>query len=148
MRTSRILPRAVALGLAAGARSSLGPGAPLWAAGRGNTPRRCLVALAVAGEITMDKTPIVPERTKGPVLVQRSLSAAWGGALLARGRNGSIPLAAVAAALAAPVGAVAGVRWRAWWSEDHPAWVGGIIEDAVALALARFAAADHPDVLG
>lgn len=147
MRTFRILPRAVALGLAAGARSSLGPGAPLWVDARGNTPRRCLIALAVAGEITMDKTPIVPERTKGPVLVQRSLGGAWGAALLARDLNGSIPLAAVAAALAAPVGAVAGVRWRAWWSQGRPAWMGGVIEDAAALALARFAVADHPHTL-
>lgn len=136
MSTVRTLSRSLALGLAAGARGSLGPCAPLWACSEGRTLRRGLLALTIAGELMADKTPGIPPRTSGPVLLSRALGGAWGGALLAQNLGDPPSPAALVAAMAAPVGAAAGVRWRSRWSESRPAWQGAVIEDAVALTLA------------
>ncbi|SIO88714.1 hypothetical protein [Nocardiopsis sp. JB363] len=143
MSTSRILSRSLALGLAAGARSTLGPCAPLWAREE-RTSRRGLLALTIAGEFAVDKAPGIPPRTAAPALLSRVLGGAWGGALLARHLGGPVLPAAVVAAAAAPVGAVVGVRWRSWWSESRPAWEGAVIEDAVALTLACRAVSGIP----
>ncbi|AFR06665.1 hypothetical protein ACFV4I_01115 [Nocardiopsis alba] len=139
MRTP--LLRALALGLAAGARGTLGPCAPLWARARdeGRVGGRCLAALTVAGEMLGDKTPAVPARTEGPGLLFRAFSGAWGGTLLARRTGASVPLTAGICALTAPVGATLGVGWRSWWGERRPDWQGALMEDAVALSLARYA---------
>ena len=144
MSTSEILARSLALGLAAGARSTLGPCAPLWAREE-RTSRRGLLALTIAGELAADKAPGIPPRTAAPVLLSRVLGGAWGGALLARNLGGPVVLsAAVVAAVAAPVGAVVGVRWRSWWSESRPSWEGAVIEDAIALTLACYAVSGTP----
>lgn len=137
-RPSTVL-RAAALGLAAGSRSSLGPCAPLWARARthGHRGLRCSTALAVAGELAMDKMPGMPGRTAGPVLALRVLSGAVGGGLLARGLGEHVVPTAAIAALAVPVGAAAGVGWRAGWS--GPAHVDAVLEDAAALTLACLA---------
>ncbi|NKY99554.1 hypothetical protein [Nocardiopsis alborubida] len=126
--------RALLLGLAAGSRSTLG-GAPLWhSAGKG---KRVLLALAALGEFSGDKIPGIPSRTATPSLTARVVSAGTGGALLARGAGASPVLAVVLAAAAAPVGTLAGVGWRQYWSATgRPAWIGGAVEDACALALA------------
>ncbi|MEU3310110.1 hypothetical protein [Nocardiopsis sp. NPDC006832] len=144
MNTSRTLARSLALGLASGARGTLGPCAPLLARDEGRTLRRGLVALTITGELVADKTPGIPPRTSGPVLLSRSLAGAWGGALLARNLGGPVPPAVAVAALAAPMGAVVGVWWRSWWSGSRPAWEGAVIEDAVALALAWCAVSGTP----
>lgn len=136
MNTSRTLARSLALGLAAGARGTLGPCAPLLARDEERTLRRGLSALTIAGELVADKMPGIPPRTSGSVLLSRALGAAWGGALLARRLGGPVPPAVAVAAMAAPVGAAVGVRWRSWWGESRPAWEGAVIEDVVALALA------------
>ena len=131
--------RAAALGLAAGSRSSLGPCAPLWARARAHKRKglQCSTALAVAGELAMDKMPGMPGRTSGPVLAFRVLSGAVGGGLLARGLGERVVPAAAIAALAVPVSAAAGVGWRAGWS--GPAQVDAALEDAAALTLACLA---------
>lgn len=131
--------RAAALGLAAGSRSSLGPCAPSWAraGAREGKCRQCSTALAVAGELALDKMPGVPSRTSGPVLALRVLSGAMGGGLLARGLGERVVPAAAIAALAAPVSAAAGVGWRAGWT--GPPHVDAVLEDAAALALACIA---------
>lgn len=129
--------RAAALGLAAGARSTLG-GMPLW---DGAGPKvRAFLAVAALGEFAADKAPGMPSRTAAPSLAARVLSAGTGGFLLAR-RLGSPPLpAALVAAAVSPAGAVAGVEWRRYWSgTGRPAWAGGVIEDTCVLALARAA---------
>ncbi|MBR8743036.1 hypothetical protein [Nocardiopsis sp. MG754419] len=143
MSTLRILPRALALGLAAGARSTLGPCAPQWARARaeGRTRSQGLAALTIAGEFAMDKVPSLPARTEGVGLWARAFSGAWGGALLARNLGGHTVTTAAVAAVAAPVGALAGVGWRSWWSQGRPAWVGAVAEDVVALSLAGYAVA-------
>lgn len=140
MSTSGILARSLALGLAAGARSTLGPCAPLWARAQGRTPRRGLLALVIAGELVADKMPGIPPRTSGPVLLSRVLGGAWGGALLARNLGGPVLAAVAVAGAAAPVGAAVGVRWRSWWSGSRPPLERAVIEDAVALSLAFCAA--------
>ncbi|WDZ88587.1 hypothetical protein [Nocardiopsis sp. HUAS JQ3] len=134
--------RALLLGLAAGSRSTLG-GAPLWhSAGTG---KRALMALAALGEFSGDKLPGIPSRTAAPSLTARVVSAGTGGALLARGAGASPVLATVLAAAAAPVGTLAGVGWRRYWSgTGRPAWIGGVVEDACALALARTACRGLP----
>jgi uncharacterized membrane protein len=134
--------RALLLGLAAGSRSTLG-GVPLWhSAGKG---KRALMAVAALGEFSGDKIPGIPSRTAAPNLAARVLSAGTGGALLARGMGTSAVLAAVLAAAAAPVGTVAGVGWRQYWSgTGRPAWIGGVVEDVCAIALARAACRGLP----
>lgn len=144
MNTSRTLARSLALGLASGARGTLGPCAPLLARDEGRTLRHGLLALTITGELVADKTPGIPPRTSGPVLLSRALAGAWGGALLARNLGGPVPPAVAVAALAAPVGASVGVWWRSWWSGHRPAWEGAVIEDAVALALAWCAVSGTP----
>lgn len=131
--------RAILLGLAAGSRSTLGAAAPLWAGAttRGSAPVRCAVALAVSGELAADKLPNVPSRLSGPGAAIRVLAGGLGGALLARGLGEPVPAAAGIAAAAAPVGAVAGVRWRALWGTGRAAWVGAVLEDVAAIGLAR-----------
>lgn len=133
--------RAVALGLAAGARGTLGPIPPLWARARaeGRTKARRLAMAAVAGELAVDKVPGIPGRTDGPGTALRALSGAAGGALLARELEGPVALTSGIAAAVAPMGAKAGVRWRARWSTHRSPWVGAVLEDAVALTLARVA---------
>ena len=144
MNTSRTLARSLALGLASGARGTLGPCAPLLARDEGRTLRRGLLALTITGELVADKTPGIPPRTSGPVLLSRAIAGAWGGALLARNLGGPVPPAVAVAALAAPAGAAVGVWWRSWWSGSRPAWEGAVIEDAVALALAWCAVSGTP----
>ena len=137
--------RAVALGLAAGSRGTLGPCAPLWARARaeGHAKARRLSMVTIAGELAADKTPGIPSRTAGPMITLRALSGAAGGALLARELGSPVALTAGIAAAAAPVGAMAGVRWRARWGTHRSPWVGALLEDAVALTLARWAVTGH-----
>ncbi|WP_159943422.1 MULTISPECIES: hypothetical protein [unclassified Nocardiopsis] len=126
--------RAVLLGLATGVRGTLGS-TPLWVgAGTGG---RVLMGLVMLGEASGDKVPGIPSRLAWPSLVSRVVSAGTGGALLARGLGAPVVPAVVLAAAVSPLGAAAGVRWRGFWGRDgRPAWVGGVIEDACALALA------------
>lgn len=140
-----IVTRAVALGLAAGSRGALGPCAPLWARARaeGREKTRRLSMVAITGELVADKTPKIPSRTSGPMITLRTLSGATGGVLLARALGGPAVLTSGIAAVAAPVGAVAGVRWRARWGTHRSPWVGAVLEDAVALTLARWALSGH-----
>lgn len=129
--------RAVMLGLAAGSRSTLGS-APLWAVS--GTGKRALMAVAALGEFSMDKAPGIPSRLAWPSLAARILSAGTGGALLARTFGEPVVLTAAVAAAASSAGVAMGTRWRDHWSgTGHPAWVGGVIEDACALMLAQAA---------
>ncbi len=55
-------------------------------------------------------------------------------------------VAATIGAFTAFVVAMAGTRWRRHWSQNHPAWIGGVLEDTAAAAVARFAC--HLDAAG
>lgn len=150
-RSSRwsIVPRALALGVAAGSRSSLAVAAPTLAPPPGPgapSPRgaaaRTAALLAVAGEIAGDKRPEAPSRLAGPGAALRVTAGAVGAVQLARRRaTGAAP--AVAAALAGAAGAAAGAyggaAWRGLAVGRRPDWPGAVAEDVVALSLAAWA---------
>ena len=136
--------RAAALGLAAGARSSLGIAAPI-GLGTGTPAATGPIATTasaagVAGELVADKLPQAPDRTGVPGLPARFASSAVGAMMLAR-RDGARPTVPVlAAAAGTTAGAFGGQAWRRWAAQRVPDWPAALVEDAVALALA-FAAA-------
>lgn len=132
-----VLARAVALGLAAGGRATVGLGAPVVA--RGPKGARILLALAVAGELVGDKLPQTPDRTEPGSLAGRAVSGAIGGALLARrGGLGPAPAAALGG-VAALAGSFLGIGWRRGASGHVPDLAAALIEDAVVLGLATWA---------
>ncbi|MCO7275512.1 hypothetical protein [Cellulosimicrobium cellulans] len=146
--TTALLARALALGVAAGSRSSLGVAAPVlggWVGGDGPGVVGVLVrgtaAAGVAGELVGDKLPQTPSRLDPPGPVFRLASGALGGVLLARRRSG--PAGVVAAAVAGAAGAAAGTwggaAWRRLAVGSRPDWPGAVAEDAVALTLAALA---------
>jgi len=142
--TVPLVARALALGLAAGSRASLGVAAPLLADPR--TPPRVRVGLGlgVAGELVGDKLPWTPSRLENHGADGRAASGALGGVLLARRRRaggGALVAAGLAGAVGGVVGTGVGAAWRSavasrGWA-DLPA---ALAEDAVALALAAWAA--------
>ncbi|ARU52099.1 hypothetical protein CBR64_12070 [Cellulosimicrobium cellulans] len=153
-RTTTLLARALALGVAAGSRSSLGVAAPVlggWVGGRargsGDGPGalgvlvRGTAAAGVAGELVGDKLPQTPSRLDPPGPVFRLASGALGGVLLARRRTGPVGVvaAAVAGAAGAAVGTWGGAAWRRLAVGSRPDWPGAVAEDAVALTLAALA---------
>ncbi|MBN0039500.1 hypothetical protein JN535_04830 [Cellulosimicrobium cellulans] len=149
--TTALLARALALGVAAGSRSSLGVAAPVlagWVAGGSRDGSggpgllaRAGAAAGVVGEMVGDKLPQTPSRLAGPGPVFRLGSGAVGGVLLARRRTGPAGLVAAAAAGAAgaAVGTWGGAAWRRLAVGSRPDWPGAVAEDAVALTLAAWA---------
>lgn len=136
------LARAVALGLAAGSRTTLGAAAPVLA-GSARPAVRALAGLAVVGELVGDKLPVTPSRLEGPAPVARAASGALGAAVVARRRHagpaGTV-LAAACSGAAALVGTGFGAAWRAAVGRHRPDWHGALVEDVVALGLAAWAA--------
>ncbi|MFB7889361.1 hypothetical protein ACFCZ3_15085 [Cellulosimicrobium cellulans] len=149
--TAALLARALALGVAAGSRSSLGAAAPVlggWVGGgsRGGSGGPGLLARAgavagVVSEMVGDKLPRTPSRLDPPGPVFRLGSGAAGGILLARHRTGpaGVVAAAVAGAAGAAVGTWGGAAWRRLAVGSRPDWPGAVAEDVVALALAAWA---------
>ncbi|WP_435738492.1 hypothetical protein V5D56_07880 [Cellulosimicrobium sp. PMB13] len=142
-----LVVRSLALGVAAGSRSSLGVAGPVLAArpdgasGTGPVARGAAV-LAVAGEVVGDKLPSAPSRLAPPGPAFRMASGALGGARLARVRGGSgapVVVAAVAGALGAAAGTWGGAAWRGLAVGKRPDWPGAVAEDVVAVALAAWA---------
>lgn len=152
--TWSVVTASLALGCAAGSRSSLGIAGPVLAAPRAGstttggavTPRRRVARagalLAVAGEIVGDKLPEAPSRLDPPGPAVRMASGAAGSVALARGRGAGLA-ALVAAALAGAVGGAAGAWGGAAWRRAAvgrgPDWPGAVAEDAVALTLTAWA---------
>ncbi len=132
-----LLARALALGLAAGGRATLGIGAPVVA--RGPLAARVLLGLAVVGELVGDKLPQTPDRTEPGSLAGRAVSGAIGGAVLARrAGRGPVP-AAVLGGAAALAGSFLGIGWRRAAVGHLPAVPAALIEDAAVLGLAACA---------
>ena len=134
MRTSTLL-RCVALGMAAGVRSSWGLAGPVFT-GAAGSGRRLAAAVAVAGETAADKHPAVPDRLSAAGLAPRLLSGAAGAWVLARRRSDPPALPMMAAVAGVIAGSRAGVRWRAWAVDRVPDWQAALTEDAVAAVLA------------
>lgn len=132
-----LLARALALGLAAGGRATLGIAAPVVA--RGPVAARVLLGLAVAGELVGDKLPRTPDRTEPGSLAGRAVSGVIGGAVLARrAGRGPVPTAVLGGA-AALAGSFLGIGWRRAAVGRLPAVPAALIEDAVVLGLASYA---------
>jgi len=146
-----VMFRSAALGLSAGARSSLGVAAPVLHGRSGRPPgvrsrRRTAAAVTCVGwvlaELVADKLPQTPSRLDRGSLAARVATAVCGSALLCR-RAGEVPLLPLSAAAAgAAVGSYGGAAWRTWSSARAPAWLGAVLEDVVALVLAGTAARD------
>lgn len=147
-RRRGLLPRSAALGFAAGARSTLGVAGALVAARRapGRPARRfergrlAAGALAVGGELVVDKLPMTPSRLQTPSLVARIVSGAGGGAALARQAHARVAGPAVVGGVCAAAGALAGSAWRQAAAARMPPWCAAVAEDAAALLLTSFAA--------
>ena len=151
-----LVARSLALGLAAGARASLGLAAPVLGpapASRRGEPAayvrrppaslRTVAVLAVVGELVGDTLPATPSRLENHGPDGRAVSGAAGGLLLARRRRAPVAGTLVAAA-AGVAGAVAGTgvgaAWRsAFARRGWPDLPAALAEDVVALALATWA---------
>ncbi|HTZ44271.1 MAG TPA: hypothetical protein VMB79_10435 [Jatrophihabitans sp.] len=150
-----IYPRALALGLATGGRSTLGLAALAltsadtgsWLTGRW-TARAS--ALALTAELAADKLQAAPSRLEPAGLVPRLAAGAAAGAILARRTGEPAPAVAVAGLLGlagAAAGSVVGARWRGLVAgrqllgrlpADLPA---ALVEDGACLAAAGYATA-------
>jgi uncharacterized membrane protein len=153
------LLRVAALGVAAGMRSQA-PLALLALAVRGGRidagggilrllGARAVVPLAVAalaGELVGDKLPVTPSRLDPGPLGGRVVIGAAAGAALARSAGRGRTAGALAGGLGAAAGAYAGyhLRVRAARATGLADPVLGAVEDALALAVARYALAGGP----
>jgi uncharacterized membrane protein len=132
-----LVVKSFGLGLATGMRSSLGAAGPgLFRRTGVSTTGRALRALAVSGELVVDKLPNTPSRLEGPGVAFRASAGADGGLLLARHAGTASGACVLAATLGAAAGTYGGSFWRRWASDRRPDWQGALVEDAVALGLA------------
>jgi uncharacterized membrane protein len=123
--------RSLAAGAVSGLRSTLGP----TAAFHGERWNRILPALAL-GELIADKLP-VPARTIPPALAIRAIAGAVAGAALAGDAERDRWLGGALGALGAIGFSYAGAAYRERASRYVPNVVAALIEDGVALGLAR-----------
>jgi uncharacterized membrane protein len=133
---------AILAGTATGLRSSVGvaalinrraSGLPTWLAGR---PAAAVGAVALTGELVVDKLPSTPSRLEPTGLTARVAAAALAGAVLARSADQAVPLAAIVAAASALASARVGHDIRAAASDRLPPCAVAAAEDGLALALA------------
>lgn len=142
----KLVLRSALLGMATGARSSLGWGMPaLTAPRRPGAPehRSGLVRLtafaAICGELVADKQPEIPDRTGPAGLPPRFLGAAAGAAQLATRDRANATVPVLMAAGGAAAGSWGGMAWRQWAAGRLPGYQAALIEDGVALVLAAVA---------
>lgn len=138
--------RAALLGVAAGARSTLG-----WAAPTLTAPRRRgmpehrsglarIAALAsISGELVADKQPGIPERTSSAGAAPRFLGAAAGATQLATRQRANATVPVLAATAGAAVATWGGLGWRLWAGKRMGPGQAALVEDGVALLLAALA---------
>lgn len=139
--TADLAVRAALIGCAAGARATFGVGLPALAsrpAGR-PLPLRLGALALMGGEMVWDQLPNCPSRLEWPGLAGRMASGAVGAAVIARAKRQPVAGAAAVAVVTAVATAVVANRWRQRWSERHPAWLGGALEDVAAVAAASLA---------
>lgn len=141
--------RALGLGAITGLRSTAGPAAVSRAISSGRvgnldgtifaalgSPRMAKVlTLFEAGEMIVDKLPIVPSRTSPQPLAGRALSGAAAGAALFASEGGSKAAGGALGAAGAVAGALAGERLRAQIGQrlGVPDTLVALLEDGVVL---------------
>ena len=124
--------RSLAIGAATGLRTMAGPAA----AARGTRWARVLPLLAL-GELIVDKLPATPARTIPAGLAARAIGGALAGGAVAKAGGGSRALG-VAVGVAGAIGAAyAGAAYRRAATRYVPALIAALIEDGLAIALAR-----------
>lgn len=132
--------RSALLGVAAGSRASLALAGPTLHDPRRGGLARTAARLGVLAELVGDKQPSAPSRITPPGPQSRAVSAALGGAALARQRGRAIWLPAATAAVFSLGGTIGGAAWRAWAARaGHRDLPAALAEDAVALTLATVA---------
>jgi uncharacterized membrane protein len=138
-----LIGRSLLLGIATGARSSLGVGLTTLTsgptaddpdAGSGRLARIAAVT-GIATELVVDKRPATPERTSSAGLPARFSAASSGALALARRQSANAAVPAVAALVGAAAGSWGGLAWRRWADGRIPDWQAALLEDAVALSL-------------
>ncbi len=122
--------RLVALGTLTGLRSTAGV-ATLAIAHRRARP---MFALALAGEMVVDKMPWVGDRVAPLPLAGRALLGAAAGAVVAREQGGGVLLGGTIGAVTAIVASHLAFRARKALPVSNLA--GGLLEDALVVALA------------
>jgi uncharacterized membrane protein len=139
MSSSLRWPDAALAGLGSSMRTFAGPGM-LAVRGRIRSPARIVVLLAGAGELAMDKVPLVPSRTGLPALLGRIGAGAYTGGAVA-----GVPGAATASVVAA-AGTYASWRARGLVVERTglPDPVVALGEDMIAYGLAAVATRPGP----
>ena len=128
--------RSFAIGAATGLRSMTGPAAAL----SGNAGLGRLLPLLALGEFIVDKVPAVPARTIAPALVVRAIGGAIAGRAVAVAAGRNVVVGALAGIAGAVGAAYAGAAYRGVATRYVPAVVAGLLEDGVAIVIARTAA--------
>ena len=133
--------RYLALGAASGLRSMA---APSQLSRHLDAPVRGLLRAAAAGEMIVDKLPVVPDRTDPGPLVGRALLGAGSAAVLARSRRETPARGALLGGVGAVAGAFAGFHLRRALTRRAglPDLAVAVCEDAIAVAAARLACRD------
>ena len=123
-----VLLETLALGALTGMRSMAGPATIAFR--YGGAIRKVALVLA-AGEMIVDKLPVVGDRIEAAPLVGRAVMGALAGGLIAR--EARSPVAVGAAVGAAAALAAAHVAFRLRQGLGGPALAGGLLEDAIVV---------------
>ena len=127
----RTLRKIGALGALTGMRSTAGLATLAMAHGG---VAKSVMALAAAGEMTMDKTSFIGDRIDPLPLAGRTMMGAGAGALIAREQNENALLGAMLGAATAIV--VTHLAYHARKRLPLSSAAGGLLEDALVLAIA------------
>ena len=125
------LHRILALGALTGMRSMAGPATLAFARGGAARPGMALLA---AAEMIADKTPFVGDRIDALPLTGRAVLGALVGGLIAGQHDDNVVLGGALGAAAAL--AVAHIAYYARQRLPLPSTAGGLLEDAIVVAVA------------
>jgi hypothetical protein len=131
--------RSALLGVAGGARSSLGYAGPALTSRDSSNVARLGAVASVGAEMVLDKRPGIPDRTSAAGLPARFVDAMVGAGRLAARERANAAWPVVAGAAGAAAGSWGGLGWRRWAGSRMPDWQAGLIEDGVAVLLAALA---------
>lgn len=134
---ARVLGRSLALGLATGARSSLGLVPSALGSGRSRVVAAALGL--VVSELTVDKLPVTSSRLAPAPLLGRLGLGAVGAVSLARQHSRGVLGPALVGAVGAVVGSFAGAVFRDVAATRGWTWQAAALEDGAALALTTLA---------